>query len=315
MAARRPAPTRSSPPESAGVHVAMLDPNPLVSGRGVEQPCARRASRSTVGDGEAESARLLEAYVKHTRHGMPFVVAKFAATLDGKIAASSGDSRWVAGDEARAWAHALPYARSTRSCAASTTCCLTIPQLTARPGGVARSANRCASSPTRAAARRSTRRCSAPAARTLIATTRASPVRMARSRRSRRRGGLRAARRCSGSRGHARAACACSASAASCRCWSRAAACCTAASSRPSLSTKCTRSSRRRSSAGATTRRSPASAPRVWPNAVTLRDVEVLRLGADVAFVGLRVTARLDCGLHPRALAGCVFVSYRQPID
>src|SRR5205823_4653814 len=76
----------------SAVHVAMVDPNPEVSGRGVE---ALRAAgiEVTLGDGEAESRKLLEGYIKHRATGLPFVIAKFAATLDGKIAARSEERR------------------------------------------------------------------------------------------------------------------------------------------------------------------------------------------------------------------------------
>jgi diaminohydroxyphosphoribosylaminopyrimidine deaminase/5-amino-6-(5-phosphoribosylamino)uracil reductase len=120
----------------APVHIAILDPNPDVSGKGVEQ---LRASgiEVTVGDGEAESTHLLEAYLKHRRTGLPFVTVKFAATLDGKIAAASGDSRWVAGDEARAWAHAHRTKIDAIMCGVNNVL-LDDPQLTARPGGEAK---------------------------------------------------------------------------------------------------------------------------------------------------------------------------------
>ncbi len=116
------------------VRITMLDPNPRVSGRGVK---ALRSALVTVdiGDGAAEAAKLLEAYVKHSTTGVPFVIAKFAATLDGKIAASSGDSRWVAGEEARAWAHGFRTRVDAIMCGVNNVL-LDDPQLTSRPGGV-----------------------------------------------------------------------------------------------------------------------------------------------------------------------------------
>jgi diaminohydroxyphosphoribosylaminopyrimidine deaminase/5-amino-6-(5-phosphoribosylamino)uracil reductase len=118
----------------SGVHVALVDPDPNVVGIGVKR--LRSAGVIVdVGDGEAESARLLEPYLKHRRTGLPFVVMKFAATLDGKIAAASGDSRWVAGEEARAWAHKFRTKVDAIMCGVNNVL-LDDPQLTARPGGV-----------------------------------------------------------------------------------------------------------------------------------------------------------------------------------
>ena len=84
----------------AQVNVAAIDPNPLVSGSG----CAElRSAGIDVQVGEqSEAAQVLyEAFAKHIRTGMPFVSVKFAMSLDGKIAAASGDSKWVTGVEAR----------------------------------------------------------------------------------------------------------------------------------------------------------------------------------------------------------------------
>jgi diaminohydroxyphosphoribosylaminopyrimidine deaminase/5-amino-6-(5-phosphoribosylamino)uracil reductase len=157
----------------AEVHIAMLDPNPDVSGRGLE---ALRAAGVPVdmGDGEAESRKLLEAYVKHRTTGLPFVIAKFAATLDGKIAASSGDSRWVAGSEAREWAHAFRTRIDAIMCGVNNVL-LDDPELTARPGGVAAERQ-----PLRVVADSRGRtppdaKVLGPGGKTLIATTAASP--------------------------------------------------------------------------------------------------------------------------------------------
>ncbi len=117
----------------ARVHVALLDPDPQVNGRGVE--ALRRAGiEVTVGEGEEEAERLLEAYLKHRRTGLPFVVAKFACSLDGRIGAASGDSRWVSGPQSRAWAHRL-RTQVDAIVVGSQTVLVDDPQLTARPGG------------------------------------------------------------------------------------------------------------------------------------------------------------------------------------
>jgi diaminohydroxyphosphoribosylaminopyrimidine deaminase/5-amino-6-(5-phosphoribosylamino)uracil reductase len=118
----------------AKVIVAMRDPDPQVAGRGIEKLRAAGIDIE-VGDGQAPASRLLEAYVKHRTSGLPFVIVKFAATLDGKIAARSGDSRWVAGEAARAWAHEFRTKVDAIMCGVNNVL-LDDPQLTARPGGV-----------------------------------------------------------------------------------------------------------------------------------------------------------------------------------
>ena len=90
----------------AEVVAAVGDPDPRVDGSGLAQlRDAGIAVRS--GDGAIEAARHYRAYTHHRRTGRPFVVAKYAASLDGKIAATSGDARWVSGPEARAWSYRL----------------------------------------------------------------------------------------------------------------------------------------------------------------------------------------------------------------
>jgi len=117
----------------AEVHMAMLDPDPRVCGRGKET-LERAGVAVRLGEGEAEARRLLEAYVKHRTTGRPFVIAKFAASLDGRIAAASGDSRWVSGPQSLAWAHRL-RTRMDAIAVGSGTVLVDDPHLTARPGG------------------------------------------------------------------------------------------------------------------------------------------------------------------------------------
>src|SRR3972149_5699906 len=78
------------------VHMAMIDPNPQVRGRGKEE-MERAGIPVSLGPHTREALALNEAYIKHITTGLPLVVAKFAMSLDGKIATRTGDSQWVTG--------------------------------------------------------------------------------------------------------------------------------------------------------------------------------------------------------------------------
>ncbi len=90
----------------ARVVVGVVDPDERVSGRGVAK--LREAGVDvTVGVASQAVESSLGAYLKHRREGRPWVVLKLAATLDGRIAAPDGSSKWITGPEARADAHRL----------------------------------------------------------------------------------------------------------------------------------------------------------------------------------------------------------------
>ncbi|MGF1461204.1 MAG: bifunctional diaminohydroxyphosphoribosylaminopyrimidine deaminase/5-amino-6-(5-phosphoribosylamino)uracil reductase RibD [Leptolyngbyaceae cyanobacterium] len=88
------------------VVIGMVDPDPRVAGAGVQR--LRQAGIDVkVGVDEAACQRLNEAFTHSVLHHRPFGILKYAMTLDGKIAASSGHSAWVTGPESRAWVHQL----------------------------------------------------------------------------------------------------------------------------------------------------------------------------------------------------------------
>jgi diaminohydroxyphosphoribosylaminopyrimidine deaminase / 5-amino-6-(5-phosphoribosylamino)uracil reductase len=90
----------------ARVVVGALDPNPIVDGAGVRH--LREAGLSVeVGELETDARELIAGFARHVRTGLPFVTLKMAASLDGKVAARDGSSRWITGELARRDAHLL----------------------------------------------------------------------------------------------------------------------------------------------------------------------------------------------------------------
>jgi len=88
------------------VFVAMKDPNPKVSGKGIQE---LRNHGIAVVEGvlEGQARKLNEVYDKYIRTKRPFVILKTAMTLDGKIATPEGQSKWITGDRARAIVHRM----------------------------------------------------------------------------------------------------------------------------------------------------------------------------------------------------------------
>jgi diaminohydroxyphosphoribosylaminopyrimidine deaminase/5-amino-6-(5-phosphoribosylamino)uracil reductase len=88
------------------VVIGMQDPDLRVNGKSIDK--LKRASIETVvGVLEEECQVMNEAYIKHRSTGIPFVTVKFAQTLDGRIAATDGSSRWIASPESLKLAHRL----------------------------------------------------------------------------------------------------------------------------------------------------------------------------------------------------------------
>jgi diaminohydroxyphosphoribosylaminopyrimidine deaminase/5-amino-6-(5-phosphoribosylamino)uracil reductase len=86
--------------------VATIDPNPRVSGGGINT-LTKAGFEVLTGVLEAEAIKLNEAFIKHITSGMPFVTLKIAQTLDGKIATATGESQWITGEKAREEGHKL----------------------------------------------------------------------------------------------------------------------------------------------------------------------------------------------------------------
>lgn len=88
------------------VVIGMIDPNPLVAGKGIEK-LKKSGITVTVGVLEEECRKLNEVFIKYITKNEPFVVLKTAMSLDGKIATSRGESKWITGEKARNEVHNL----------------------------------------------------------------------------------------------------------------------------------------------------------------------------------------------------------------
>ena len=118
----------------AEVYVSTVDKNPHVSGTGIDQ--LKTAGMVVhVGEGQYDADELAAPHTKLISTGRPLVTAKFAMSLDGKIATRTGDSKWISGVESRRYVHQL-RAFSDSIMAGIGTVIADDPQLTARsPSG------------------------------------------------------------------------------------------------------------------------------------------------------------------------------------
>jgi diaminohydroxyphosphoribosylaminopyrimidine deaminase/5-amino-6-(5-phosphoribosylamino)uracil reductase len=87
----------------------MRDPNKEVVGDGAEF-LKQQGIPVTIGVCEEQAKKQNEAFTKYVSTGRPFVIAKCASTLDGRIATRTGDSKWVTGEPARQFVHRLRHA-------------------------------------------------------------------------------------------------------------------------------------------------------------------------------------------------------------
>ena len=90
------------------VVISMIDPDERVNGAGFKA-LERAGVETTIGVHEERARRLNEFYVKHRLTGRPFVTAKFAMSLDGKLATRTGESRWISGEQSRVHSHLLRH--------------------------------------------------------------------------------------------------------------------------------------------------------------------------------------------------------------
>lgn len=89
----------------AEVRYAVTDPDPRVSGAGVRLLEAAGLRVEAV-DG-ADARELLRGYLHRARTGRPWVTAKYAMSIDGKIATRAGEARWISGEASRQHVHRL----------------------------------------------------------------------------------------------------------------------------------------------------------------------------------------------------------------
>ena len=115
------------------VHMAILDPNPVVSGKGRNE-LENAGIKTFLGEREKKAREINEAYIKFQLTGLPFVTVKYAMSLDGKIATYTGDSKWISGEESRHFVHNLRYINDAIMAGVNTVLA-DDPQLTARCGG------------------------------------------------------------------------------------------------------------------------------------------------------------------------------------
>ena len=117
----------------ARVVVGCRDPFPAVAGAGLE--ALRRAGIAVdVGLCGAEAARLVAPFRTLVEGGRPWIVAKWATSLDGRVATASRESRWISGEDSRRRVHAL-RGRMDAIVVGIGTALADDPLLTARPPG------------------------------------------------------------------------------------------------------------------------------------------------------------------------------------
>ena len=88
------------------VIIGMKDPNPINNGKGIAR-LKRAGIKVVTGVLEKEAISINLPYIKYIKKGLPHVTLKMAQSLDGKIATSTGNSKWITSEEARAYVQRL----------------------------------------------------------------------------------------------------------------------------------------------------------------------------------------------------------------
>lgn len=88
------------------VIIGMVDPNPLVAGKGIEK-LKNAGIEVEIGVLESECIKLNEVFIKYITAKRPFVVLKAAMSIDGKIATKTGESKWISCEDSRLQVHKL----------------------------------------------------------------------------------------------------------------------------------------------------------------------------------------------------------------
>lgn len=105
------------------VVVGLLDPNPLVAGKGIAQLVAAGIEVAALADDEPLHNELLRqnrVFLHYITQRRPWIAAKYAMTLDGKICTRTGESQWITGPEARKRVHQLRKKYSAILCGIGT---------------------------------------------------------------------------------------------------------------------------------------------------------------------------------------------------
>lgn len=88
------------------VVTTVIDPNPITSGKGIHK-LKEAGIEVTLGVMESQATRLNSPFFKLMQKGLPYVIVKWAMSLDGKIATQTGDSRWITSEESRTYVHKI----------------------------------------------------------------------------------------------------------------------------------------------------------------------------------------------------------------